>query len=162
MDFLLVLERIHEKKEAVLGEEFMETLEKSATEIMTRKMTSQEGREMVTKYCQYIPPLDQSYFEQCTDQFLAFALNFADKSIYHVFKSQYNSNFSSVREDPRSPSDLALYIIRRLLAISNKVFFQLIFFKYFPTNESILNSISPNILCISASNCHTSQIYDFL
>jgi len=58
MDFLLVLERIHEKKEAVLGEEFMETLEKSATEIMTRKMTSQEGREMVTKYCQYIPPLD--------------------------------------------------------------------------------------------------------
>jgi hypothetical protein len=51
MDFLLVLERIHEKKEAVLGEEFMETLEKSATEIMTRKMTSQEGREMVTKYC---------------------------------------------------------------------------------------------------------------
>lgn len=37
-----------------------------------------------------------------------------------MFKSQYNSNFSSIREDPRSPSDLSLYIIRRLLAISNK------------------------------------------
>ncbi|KAL4480130.1 hypothetical protein ABPG74_020646 [Tetrahymena malaccensis] len=120
MEFLEVLEQIYEKQEAVLGEDFTSALEKSATSIQTQKLSPEQGRELISKYCKYVPMLEQNYFEQCTDQFIAFGLNFCDKNLYYQFKKIYSTKFDSIRDDPLNHNELALYICKRILAIDNK------------------------------------------
>lgn len=128
MDFLLVLEQIHEKQEPVLGEDFTAALEKSATDIQTQKLNAEKGKELISKYCKYIPMLEQNYFEQCTEQFIVFALNFSDKNLYYIFKTVYQTKFDNVREDPLNHNELTLYICKRILAIDNKVILLLLYF----------------------------------
>ncbi|EGR34205.1 small GTP-binding protein, putative [Ichthyophthirius multifiliis] len=121
MEFAETLVKLSENPDQIMPmSEFQQVLENSTTKLLTRNLKLEEAQKSLSLYIKFIPSLQQEYFEQCTDQFINFALNMTDKHIYQVFKVQYESSFGKISEKPYNFNDLCLYICKRILGIKNK------------------------------------------